>query len=60
LQQRGPQGGPLTVEAALAAALAEAARAGQWALVGALARELEARRLAGDEKVVPLTRRGVK
>jgi hypothetical protein len=60
LQQRGPQGGPLTVEAALAAALAEASAAGRWDVVALLARELEARRLAGDEKVVPLPRRGLK
>jgi hypothetical protein len=43
------------VEAALAHALKKASAAGQWALVGQLAKELEARRLArGDGKVVPL------
>jgi hypothetical protein len=37
---------PLTVENALAVALARASAAQQWAVVAQLARELEARRLA--------------
>lgn len=40
------------VEAALAAALAEASAAGRWDVVGQLARELEARRLASSGGVV--------
>lgn len=44
------------VEAALASALATAAAAGQWDVVGRLARELEARRVAvAPANVVPLT-----
>jgi hypothetical protein len=37
------------VEAALAAALVQAATAGRWEVVGQLARELEARRLAASD-----------
>lgn len=54
LRQRGPQGGPLTVEDALAGALAEASAAGRWDVVAQLARELEARRLAPAGNVVAL------
>jgi hypothetical protein len=38
--------GPLTVEDALAVALARASAAHEWAVVAQLARELEARRLS--------------
>jgi hypothetical protein len=38
--------GPLTVEDALAVALARASAAHEWAVVATLARELEARRLS--------------
>ena len=40
------------VEAALALALTEAAKAGRFDVVAQLARELEARRLAGTQNVV--------
>jgi hypothetical protein len=36
------------VEGALAFALSEAAKAGEWAIVAQIAKELEARRLAGS------------
>ena len=50
------------VERALAKALGEAAAAGRFDVVARLARELEARRLATTENVVPLDprRRGLK
>lgn len=48
----GQQGPPVSVEDALAVALAAAATAGQWSVVAQLARELEARRLAGSPNVV--------
>jgi hypothetical protein len=40
--------GPLTVEDALAVALARASAAQEWGVVAQLARELEARRLAAS------------
>jgi hypothetical protein len=47
------------VEAPLADALTRAAAAGEWSVVGQLARELEARRKAYDsDKVVRLPARG--
>jgi hypothetical protein len=49
----------VTAEDALARALALAAEAGRWDVVAQLARELEARRLAGASNVVRLdTSRG--
>jgi hypothetical protein len=42
------------VDASLAAAVAEASRAGRWDVVAQLARELEARRVARAENVVEL------
>ena len=42
------------IEVALADALTKASSTGQWDVVGQLARELEARRVARVEKVVPL------
>lgn len=42
---------PASIESALALALAEATRAGRWDVVAQLARELEARRLAGSNVV---------
>jgi hypothetical protein len=44
------------VEQALAGALEGAAAAGRWDVVAQLARELEARRLAGSVNVVPIGR----
>lgn len=41
------------LEHALALAISEAAKAGQWAIVSQLGRELEARRLASLPNVVP-------
>lgn len=46
-----------STEDALAFALVEAAKAGQWAIVAQLAKELEARRLAGSS-VVALAEHG--
>jgi hypothetical protein len=46
--------GPLTVEDALAVALARASAAHEWAVVAQLARELEARRLAPPPNAVQL------
>lgn len=59
LPGRSPDGAETSVadpvEAALAVGLAEASRAGRWEVVGVLARELEARRLARQQpNVVPL------
>jgi hypothetical protein len=51
-------GGPLTVEDALAVALARASAADQWAVVAQLARELEARRLSAAGVRSLLDRRG--
>jgi hypothetical protein len=45
------------VEHALAKALDGATSAGRWDIVAQLARELEARRLAGSPKVVPIAGR---
>ncbi|MFO0675277.1 MAG: hypothetical protein U0169_02005 [Polyangiaceae bacterium] len=45
---------PDAVEVALARAIADAAAAGQWAAVATVAAELEARRLARLENVVPI------
>ncbi len=51
----------LSVEDALAAALLEATRAGQWGVVSQLAKELEARRLEGSNVVaLPTGKRGAK
>ena len=44
------------LEHALALAISEAAKAGQWAIVAQLGRELEARRLSGLPNVVTLAR----
>ena len=49
-----------TVEESLAMALAEATKAGQWSVVAQLARELEARRLAGSNVVVLDAKRGAR
>jgi hypothetical protein len=51
-------GGPLTVEDALAVALARASAADQWAVVAQLPRELEARRLSAAGVRSLLDRRG--
>jgi hypothetical protein len=45
---------PHPIEAALAAALIEASKVGQWAIVAQLAKELEGRRLASSPNVVTL------
>jgi hypothetical protein len=50
--------GPLTVEDALAVALARASAAHEWAVVAQLARELEARRLSAAGVRSLLDRRG--
>jgi hypothetical protein len=50
--------GPLTVEDALAVALARASAAHEWAVVAQLARELEARRLTAAGVRSPLDGRG--
>lgn len=45
------------LEHALALAISEAAKAGQWAIVAQLGRELESRRLASLPNVVPFAKR---
>ncbi len=42
------------LEHALAVAISEAAKAGQWAIVSQLGKEFEARRLASLPNVVPI------
>jgi hypothetical protein len=56
-QAFGANFGAEAVEASIAAALTEAAKAGRFDVVAQLARELEARRLASATNVVPLPKR---